>query len=675
MTMAPKMDELKAKLVSLRLVKEEDWDALAAEAGDVADSETILRRLQERFAQNDSGIGERLPVLTPYQVGEILNGRTERLRLAHYVLLEPLGGGLGQVYKARNLSLPRLEAVKMIRRESADGDEARRQAEDRFRREADLLAKLQHPRLPTIHNFDDGGPIGVAYIAMEFIRGNDLNREVAEVIQAGNSVDVRQAVLWIGAVGEVLSFSHGRSVVHRDIKPGNIMLTETGNLKVLDLGLARLVRSISRPADPTDLMLSRADQVLGSPHFMSPEHWQGADHIKPPSDIYSLGCTLYYILTGQHLFPGRSLSQLSQAHQIEAPKPVSELRSDVPRWLDLLVGRMLSKSPVDRPSANELLDALNRPSGGTSPGPRFLSLGDWPHGYDVRTVLVGDRRESPPHTSADVLALSASTGDLSFYGLLGLRARIRSDKIVKFASEDKLMRELCHDIVVIGSPAANLAARIVNRGACFRFAQSPMLRQIEAKFEKELEPIAFNRLKLKEYLDPKGSTESERRAKETRVKDLRHMLQEFARAGFVDPVDYNGLRGFTRRPSNDYGVVTLCRNPWSPDHVAILAAGIGGPGTAAALKLLARPGAFAERPLGGVFEVAISQEAAWEDRYDLLDIEWDSHPYELEQFRNDLRRLVEQTSGGRIDDPAARLQDVDAIMINELIELLKRRGV
>ncbi len=205
--------------------------------------------------------------------------------------------------------------------------------------------------------------------------------------------------------------------------------------------------------------------------------------------------------------------------------------------------------------------------------------------------------------------------------------------------------------------------------------QSPTPWQIEAKFEEELRPIAFNRLKPKEYLDPKGSTESERRAKEARVKDLRHMLQEFARAGFVDTVDFIGLRGFTRRPSNDYGVVILCSNHWSPDHVAILAAGIGGPGTAAALELLARPGAFAERPLGGVFEVAISQEAAWEDRFDLLDIEWNSHPYGLDQYRNDGRRLVELSSEGRIYDPAAQLQDADTIIINELIDLLQRRGV
>ena len=258
-----------------------------------------------------------------------------------------------------------------------------------------------------------------------------------------------------------------------------------------------------------------------------------------------------------------------------------------------------------------------------------LTLQDFPNGFNVRTIVVGDRREDPPNTLADILALTASTGDLTYLPDLGLQdARIRSDKIFKLAQDADLRAKLNHDLILVASPAANLGSREVNDSACFRFSISPEVREAEKNFENEVGKFAFDPDELKAFAKRKHSL-------------LTRLKEDFARPGFVDPIDFDGSRGFTRGRGSrtDYGVVTLCKNPWSPKGVAILAAGISGPGTAAALKLLGTEGAFEQHPLGGVFSVNVATEAHWEDRYDMLKPELDTHPYSVEKFVADCRKF------------------------------------
>jgi transcriptional regulator with XRE-family HTH domain len=280
----------------------------------------------------------------------------------------------------------------------------------------------------------------------------------------------------------------------------------------------------------------------------------------------------------------------------------------------------------------------------------YLTLRDFPDGFDIHTIVVGDRREDPPNTVADILALTASAGDLMYLPRLGLQsARIRSDKIFKLAQHADLCQKLPQDILVVASGAANLASRIVNNFACFRFSVSPEVRRAEEEFESEANRFAFDPDELKAFTKRKHSL-------------LTRLKEDFARPGFVDPIDFNGSRGFTRGRGSrtDYGVVTLCKNPWSPTGVAILAAGISGPGTAAALKLLATKGAFDQHPLGGVFSVNVATEAHWEDRYDMLKPVMDTHPYSVDKFEDDCRKL-----------PADHKETLSKKEVDDLLEFLK----
>ena len=263
----------------------------------------------------------------------------------------------------------------------------------------------------------------------------------------------------------------------------------------------------------------------------------------------------------------------------------------------------------------------------TSPG----TLIGWPDAFLPLVVFVGDRREVPPKSPADLLAVSASMGDLYYLLKLGLPpdVEIRSDKTSVIASPDSL-RRLFEDknLLIIGSPAANLVAKSVNKGACFSFHVTPKALEQASEFQTILEPIRYLPEELAKYTDGKGESPSHREWSHRR----RHMVFGFARSGILDPIDYEGLRGIAPSADIDYGVVTLCKHPWSERRVAIMAAGLHGPGTAAAIKLLCKKKAFIDHPLGGVFRVGVPSEAPWEQRYFHLSPEWDSHDYSVEKY-------------------------------------------
>jgi hypothetical protein len=275
-----------------------------------------------------------------------------------------------------------------------------------------------------------------------------------------------------------------------------------------------------------------------------------------------------------------------------------------------------------------------------SSGPRTLT--DWPNAFFPLVVFVGDRREMPPQTPADLLAASASMGDLYYFPKLQLppETEIRSDKTGVIAGSEGL-RTLVQDknLLIIGSPAANLMARTVNSGACFSFHVTLDASAQAEEFQKVLEPIRYLPGELERYA---GGTNpvTPMETKWSRLR--RYMIYGFARSGILDPVDYSGLRAVSTNKHSDYGVVTLCRHPWSEKHVAIMAAGLHGPGTAAAVKLLSQENAFLNRPLGGVFRVHVPTDAPWEERYKHLNPEWDSHPYSLESYASSVQQFADK---------------------------------
>jgi len=268
-------------------------------------------------------------------------------KLGQYTLTAKLGaGGMGEVYRAQHGMLRRETAVKLLR-----PDLVGEQALARFEREVQLTATLTHPN--TIKIFDYGRTDdGVFYYAMEFLEGADLWNVVAE---SGPMAPGRVLRILEQATA-ALSEAHAAGLVHRDIKPANIFLMGGGFLadfvKVVDFGL---VREIDQEADDR---LTGKGGLTGTPHYMSPETLLEPESVSASSDIYSLGCVAYFLLTGDHVFTGRTVVEVCSQHLHAEPAPMSERGVEVPRELEELVRTCLSKKSADRPSCAQLLSQV-----------------------------------------------------------------------------------------------------------------------------------------------------------------------------------------------------------------------------------------------------------------------------------------------------------------------------
>jgi serine/threonine protein kinase len=254
-----------------------------------------------------------------------------------YEILGELGqGGMGIVYRARQKGLNRIVALKMIRRERlAQSDSVRR-----FQREAKAVARLSDPHIVTIHDAAEVG--GTHFLTMEYVDGTDLGKLVHE----RGPLPVAQACDYVRQAALGLQHAHERGLVHRDIKPNNLMLTADGVVKILDMGLARMIHG-SEEGDSFSA-LTHEGAVMGTPDFIAPEQALDPRQADIRADIYSLGCTLYYLLTGRVPFPGGTLIQKLDKHRWGEPPAVQEVRPEVPRGLIAIVRKMMAKSPADR---------------------------------------------------------------------------------------------------------------------------------------------------------------------------------------------------------------------------------------------------------------------------------------------------------------------------------------
>jgi serine/threonine protein kinase len=278
--------------------------------------------------------------LTAYQVNQVFQGRGEQLLLGSYVLLERLGeGGMGQVFKARNWKLGRVVALKVIRREFLTDPEV----VQRFRREIRAVAQLGHPNIVLAHDADEVG--GTHFLVMEFVEGTDLGR----LVERRGPLPVDEACDFARQAALGLQHACERGLVHRDIKPSNLLLTApaagsgAGVVKIVDFGLARLA-----PGMDLTTTLTPANGVMGTPDFMAPEQALGSHDVDIRADLYSLGCTLYWLLTGQVPFPGGTLGQKIARHLNQEAVPVERLRPGVPPAVAAVVGKLMAKLPEDR---------------------------------------------------------------------------------------------------------------------------------------------------------------------------------------------------------------------------------------------------------------------------------------------------------------------------------------
>jgi hypothetical protein len=260
--------------------------------------------------------------------------------VGQYQLFEKLGdGGMGTVYKALHVRLKRVVALKVL----APGRLSDPEARARFVREMEVVASLDHPNV--VRATDGGESDGQHFLVMDYVEGIDL----AELAHRAGPLPVAEACELARQAAVALHYIHTRGLVHRDVKPSNLMATPDGQLKVLDLGLARL-RGDGQP----DRRLTGAGEVIGTADYMAPEQATDARRVDPRTDLYALGCTLYHLLAGRPPFDDpahRSAFQKLTGHAQEPPPALRSRRPDVPEGLAAVVHRLIAKDPADRPAA------------------------------------------------------------------------------------------------------------------------------------------------------------------------------------------------------------------------------------------------------------------------------------------------------------------------------------
>ncbi|HET6880502.1 MAG TPA: bifunctional serine/threonine-protein kinase/formylglycine-generating enzyme family protein [Pirellulales bacterium] len=288
----------------------------------------------------------RVEKLTPFQAAEIAAGRAAGLVLGNYVLLDRIGaGGMGQVFKAWHRRMQRTVAIKMLPDQAAAGEASIA----RFRREILSAAQLLHPNIVAAYDADVAA--GVHYLVMEYVAGQNL----AERLRERGPLPVAQAVKYVLDAARGLAYAHARGLIHRDVKPSNLIVDETDVVKLLDLGLARPAAAIA------EAELTSPGDVVGTLEYMAPEQATGAESVDGRADVYGLGCTLYRLVTGQLPYRGGSPQALIAAHRDQKMPSLCAAREDVPRPLDAIFKRMVAKKPDDRQQTmDEVVAALEK---------------------------------------------------------------------------------------------------------------------------------------------------------------------------------------------------------------------------------------------------------------------------------------------------------------------------
>lgn len=272
-------------------------------------------------------------LLTEWQAEKLLAGKHRGFMLGKYKLLGQLGkGGMSTVYKAEHILMRARRAIKVLPRNRVKDSTYL----DRFQLEARAAAKLDDPNIVRTYDIDHEGE--THYIVMEFVEGQDLHQLVKEK----GPLKYDTAADYIAQVASGLHHAHDMGLVHRDIKPANCLLDRNGVVKLLDMGLARIID------DTASLTIDNNENVLGTADYLAPEQALNSHKADARADIYSLGCTLYFLLTGHPPFPEGSISERLMKHQIETPPSILKDRPDVPPTLLHICEKMMLKEPDER---------------------------------------------------------------------------------------------------------------------------------------------------------------------------------------------------------------------------------------------------------------------------------------------------------------------------------------
>jgi eukaryotic-like serine/threonine-protein kinase len=290
--------------------------------------------------------------LTVFQINQLFAGKGKDLVIGAYRVIDRLGqGGLSQVYKAKHSEYDLTVALKVIKPEVMANEEGRQQ----FLQEIEAMARVDHPN---IVQFCDADQVNdTCFFAMEYVEGTDLGKQ----IRLTGPMAVRDACDCVRQAALGLQHAHERNLVHRDIKPVNLFITQVPVnasrfsstrhqtrplIKILDWGLASLRCPKGLPQEPTFEEITRG--LIGTADYLAPEQARNASKVDIRGDIYSLGCTFYYLLTGQPPFPDGTLMQKILQHQQGQPRPLTDFRADLPDGVAPILNRMLAKNPDDR---------------------------------------------------------------------------------------------------------------------------------------------------------------------------------------------------------------------------------------------------------------------------------------------------------------------------------------
>jgi serine/threonine protein kinase len=276
-------------------------------------------------------------VITAWQNAMLMEGRHKGFHLGKYKLLDHLGtGGMSTVYLGEHTSMKRLVALKVLHPNRKDEKTFLK----RFLREAQAIATLDHPNVVKVFDVDNDGK--VYYMAMEYVEGIDLQRR----IDKKGPLNFVTAAHCIRQAADGLAHAHARGLIHRDIKPANLLVDRTNTLKLLDLGLVQLVGSSEQ-----SLTIEHNEKVLGTADYLAPEQAIDSHRIDARADIYGLGCTFYFLLTGSAPFPEGTVLERLVKHQTAKPKGIDEFRPDAPADLIQIFNWMTEKKPDDRYSS------------------------------------------------------------------------------------------------------------------------------------------------------------------------------------------------------------------------------------------------------------------------------------------------------------------------------------
>lgn len=308
---------------------------------EVVEAKTLARFLEKRVLDaeaNARSLADEMVergVLTNFQAEQLLQGKWRGFTIGRYKYLERIGiGGMGQVFLCEHVHTRRRVAIKVLPPAKAEHPAAL----GRFYREARAAAALQHPNVVRIHDIDQDGDLH--FIVMEYVAGPNL----LDLVKRFGPLEIGRATSYVHQVAGALDFAFRNGVIHRDVKPGNVMIDRNGVAHLLDLGLARFLN------DQTDQLTLKYDDkiVLGTADYVAPEQIENSHAVDTRADIYALGSTFYFLLAGHPPFPTGTVSQKLLWHRTKKPPSIVEVRPEVPSGLADVLSKMMSKDVKER---------------------------------------------------------------------------------------------------------------------------------------------------------------------------------------------------------------------------------------------------------------------------------------------------------------------------------------